>query len=120
MQLRDPKRIWSEHGLRSLSRESSLYMAHNTEHDGPYWRGPVWINLNYMALAALKRYAAQEGPYAERAAAIHDELRTNILRTVVDEDERTGFLWEQYDGDSGEGKGSHPFTGWTALFALLA
>ena len=55
--LRDPGGIWSPHGLRSLSRGSSLYNAFNTEHDGPYWRGPIWVNLNFLALAALQHYA---------------------------------------------------------------
>lgn len=49
--------IMTSHGLRSLSLGSSLHGKRNTEHDPPYWRGPVWMNLNFMMLAALDHYA---------------------------------------------------------------
>jgi mannosyl-oligosaccharide glucosidase len=32
---------------------------------------------------------------------------------------QTGFLWEQYDQVKGNGKGAHPFTGWTSVVALI-
>ena len=48
--LRDPELLSTPYGLRSLARNSSLYLKHNTEHDAPYWRGPVWININFLAL----------------------------------------------------------------------
>ncbi len=38
-QIKDPKHLWTNFGLRSLSRSSPIYDQKNTEHDPPYWRG---------------------------------------------------------------------------------
>ncbi|KAI5633441.1 mannosyl-oligosaccharide glucosidase GCS1 [Phthorimaea operculella] len=111
--------LWSPYGLRSLSKSSPLYMKRNTEHDPPYWRGPIWININYLALAALKHYATVEGPHRDRAAALHDALRENVVTNILNEYKRTGYLWEQYSGETGRGQGCRPFTGWTALLTLV-
>ncbi len=63
--------LWTPYGLRSLSSEATLYMKRNTEHDPPYWRGPIWINANYLAIRALKHYAYQaKGPYSAQAEKV--------------------------------------------------
>lgn len=111
--------LWTDYGLRSLAKTSSLYMKHNTQHDPPYWRGPIWMNMNYRILAALYYYSEVNGPYRERAKVIYDELRGNLIRNVVRNYHRTGFLWEQYDQKKGKGKGARLFTGWTALVLLI-
>ncbi|KAJ1407359.1 Six-hairpin glycosidase superfamily [Sesbania bispinosa] len=111
--------LWTDYGLRSLAKTSSLYMKHNTEHDPPYWRGPIWINMNYRILKALHHYSKENGPYQDRAKAIYEELRSNLIRNIVRNYQQTGFLWEQYDQVKGKGKGAHPFTGWTSLVVLI-
>lgn len=44
----DPEELWTEHGLRSLSKSDELY--HTAE---DYWRGPIWVNMNYLVVSQL-------------------------------------------------------------------
>ncbi|KAI5478238.1 mannosyl-oligosaccharide glucosidase, glycoside hydrolase family 63 protein [Pseudohyphozyma bogoriensis] len=113
--IRSPDHLWSPYGIRSLSK-SDPYFGQGEN----YWRGPIWIQMNYMALSSLyKIYAAEPGPNQVRAGEIYAELRQNVINNVYKEYERTGYVWEQYDPISGEGKRSHPFTGWTSLVTLI-
>lgn len=75
-----------------------------------------------MAQHVRKGGMCQQVPGAsqELAGRIHDELRQNILRNVVQQYHTTGYLWENYRDENGRGQGSHPFTGWTALVVLIA
>ncbi|WIA10052.1 hypothetical protein OEZ85_010262 [Tetradesmus obliquus] len=118
--LRQEQLLWTSHGLRSLAPTSSIYKKYNTEHDAPYWRGQIWINLNYLTLRALKHYSSTAGPHQEAAAQAYADLRANLLRNLAGQYHSTGYLWEQYDDTDGRPKGSHPFTGWTALLTLIA
>ncbi|XP_014771134.1 mannosyl-oligosaccharide glucosidase [Octopus bimaculoides] len=117
--LQDTQLLWTDYGLRSLARTAPLYNRYNTEHDPPYWRGAIWININYLALQALHHYSTTEGPYQSQAKTIYDQLRANIIRNMYKEYSETGYIWEQYNDRTGKGKGSHPFTGWSALVVLM-
>ncbi|KAJ3678273.1 hypothetical protein LUZ60_002076 [Juncus effusus] len=112
--------LWTDYGLRSLSKTSTLYMKHNTEHDAPYWRGPVWINMNYMILSGLHHYSTLDGPYRARAAELYEELRSNLIRNIVKNYNEAGYLFENYnEKNKGKGQGARPFTGWTSLVVLI-
>eukprot|EP01083_Nonionella_stella_P149558 475223_1 len=116
--------IWSNFGLRSLAVSDSAYATGEN-----YWRGPIWININYLAVRALHHYGhpqvtnhadeSSQAPHAARARELYVKLRRAILRNVVRQYRKTGFLWEQYHPESGAGQRSHPFTGWTALIVNI-
>jgi mannosyl-oligosaccharide glucosidase len=44
----DQEELWSPHGLRSLSKRDEFYGTNEN-----YWRSPVWININYLAIVQL-------------------------------------------------------------------
>ena len=115
----DPERLFTPFGLRSLSKSASLYDAKNTEHDPPYWRSPIWINVNFLAVRALKHYSTVEGPHQERAEQVYQKLRSALIGNVIKEYKRTGYIWEQYNDKTGHGQGCRPFTGWSALVVLM-
>ena len=76
----------------------SPYFAHVT-----YWRGPIWINTNWMLYQGLRTYKFEE--QAER-------LRKAMLDLVKE----NGF-YEYFDPHNGAGYGSKDFS-WTASLAI--
>jgi mannosyl-oligosaccharide glucosidase len=46
--LHDPEQLWSPYGLRSLSASHPQFGTGEN-----YWKGPVWMQINYLVLRAL-------------------------------------------------------------------
>ena len=68
-----------------------------------YWRGPCWVNLNWLISRGLRRY---------RADAYADAIRAATLALVA----REGFR-EYYHPVTGDGLGSDQFS-WSAALTL--
>ncbi|KAJ2491174.1 Processing alpha glucosidase I [Coemansia sp. RSA 2050] len=111
----DPEELWTEFGVRSLSKRDEYYGQGEN-----YWRGPIWININYLILSSLHRnYMGAEGPYQEQARSIYTRLRENLMGNVFEQYQSSRFFWEQYNPEDGSGQRTHPFTGWTTLIVLI-
>ena len=125
----DRNRLCSGAGLRSLSKSSWFFKKRNTEHDPPYWRGAIWMNMNYLTLRGLNYYARTAGPYQTKAQAIFNNLKTDLIEMMWNDYRRSHTIWEHYDEVSeskrktqariAEGAGAHPFTGWSSLILLI-
>lgn len=68
-----------------------------------YWRGPVWVNTNWLLSRGLRQHGR-----AELADAVDDATLALVARS--------GFR-EYFDPDTGEGYGSEDFS-WTAALVL--
>jgi hypothetical protein len=107
----------SPFGLRSLSNTDPKYRSGDD-----YWRGKVWANINFLAFRALQDLARAAPDPSVSAECMAASLRVQhgISRAVATNWRQHGTLFENYDPDArGEGRGTHPFTGWTSLVAAL-
>ena len=70
---------------------------------GSYWRGPVWLNVDWLLYRGLRRYGL--------------ESEANVLReSVLKLPAKSGFR-EHYDAETGEGGGAEDF-GWSAAVLI--
>lgn len=91
--IHDPEHLWSPYGILSLSKADPYFGQGEN-----YWRGPIWMQVNYMVLQSLHTvcrfsiyidlaeriqfYIHQPGPYQEQAAQVYSELRENLINNV--------------------------------------
>jgi Trehalase len=70
---------------------------------GRYWRGPVWVNINWFLMRGLERYG-------------HDKEAARLRETIVGLCTNEGF-YEYFDPLTGMGHGSDFFS-WTAALLI--
>ena len=162
----DPAEFLSPHGLRSLSRfhaehpfvfesggvRSEVAYEPGESRTGTFggnsnWRGPVWMPVNYLAIAALRRFHLYfsddfrvESPTGSGTEKSLDHIADDLSMRLVGiflrdaQGRRPVFgacelfqsdphwrdylpFHEYFHGDDGHGLGASHQTGWTALVA---
>jgi mannosyl-oligosaccharide glucosidase len=104
--LKDEEILNSPYGIRSLSKSDLLY---HTGED--YWRGNIWVNLNYLTLKGLKLYYHDD----QESMQIYEEIRAKLIKTIYNNWLVSGMFYEQYSDVNGEGLRARPFNGWSSL-----
>jgi alpha,alpha-trehalase len=114
--LLNPDEMQSKYGFRSLSRSDPAY--NNQAIIDPYsnWRGPIWINANFLDWLVLRRY----GFHAEAHT-----LALNLAAILHRDIAQWGSMHEDYDAETGAGLAPTPaqspgghfagFVGWNLL-----
>jgi hypothetical protein len=88
------------HNCYAVSSYSRYKTSFNAEQ---YWRGPIWININWMLYEGLKRYGYEKKGEQFRNSVIYLPLRFG--------------LYEYFDPNDGKGLGADNFA-WTAALAI--
>ena len=92
--LLNPAEMRSPYGFRSLSKSDPAY--NNEAIINPYsnWRGPIWINANYLDWVALRRYG-----FRAESRWLADTLANMLRRDIA----KCGSMHEYYDAETGDG-----------------
>jgi hypothetical protein len=163
----DENEFLSPYGIRSLSKVHAqhpfMLKVDDTEHMVDYepaesttnlfggnsnWRGPVWVQMNFLIIEALQRYDYYYGSDLKVECPtgsgkmmtlweVSQELSRRISRIFLRRDGKRAVYgniekfqndpyWrdlilfhEYFHGDTGAGLGASHQTGWTALVAKL-
>ncbi len=83
----------------SYDRKSKDFSPHH------YWRGPIWINMNWLIYKGLKKYDFPE----------FKEYASYIAKSIIDLISHYGFY--EYFGHEGKGYGAKDFS-WTASLLI--
>jgi alpha,alpha-trehalase len=114
--LLNPAEMRSPYGFRSLAKSDPAY--NNDAIIVPYsnWRGPIWINANYLDWLALRRYG-----FAGESRWLAESLAAMLRRDIA----AWGSMHEDYNAETGEGLAPTPaqspggkfagFVGWNML-----
>jgi alpha,alpha-trehalase len=114
--LLNPDEMQSKYGFRSLSRNDPAY--NNQAIIDPYsnWRGPIWINANFLDWIVLRRYG-----FRAEAHTLALNLAAILHRDIA----QWGSMHEDYDAETGAGLAPTPaqspggrfagFVGWNLL-----
>jgi mannosyl-oligosaccharide glucosidase len=118
----DKEQLFSPYGLRGVAKGDEQYIP-----GMGYWRGPVWVSVNYLVLRGLyQNYLGFEAATPLDAAGtmksgkdLYDAVRFNMLHAVYDNWVPQHLFYENFNDVTGKGQYSHPFTGWTTLILLI-
>ena len=101
----------SDYGIRSLVKNDLLY------HTGDdYWRGNIWIQMNYLTLRWLYKYYNEVNENAEK---IYEKVRSGVIKAVYNSWVKTHTFYENYNDITGIGVMNNPFNGWTSTILLI-
>jgi len=106
----NPDEMWTDFGIRTLSKSVSGYNNINMIKPHSNWQGPIWVVANYMYIWGMMNY----GYYKESVQA-----SKNITSLLLESIERYGGMHENYDAETGDPLAAPGFISWNLLSSHL-
>ena len=79
--------------MRSLAKSDEFYGK-----DEDYWRGAIWMNMNYLGVKALydyrNSYNGNDSEVKELLEKLYKELRENLIKNLYTEYRKFGY-WQR-------------------------
>ena len=103
----DEDTMFSPYGLRGVSKRDIFYFPGTG-----YWRGPVWISVNYIVLRGLYKYFLDyepQHPLRDNDSSMrtprdfYKTLRRNLAQTVYDNWLPQHLFYENFNDVTGKG-----------------
>lgn len=100
--LADPSQMLSNYGIRSLSKLDQFYLQKSN-----YWRGAIWININFLVLRGLfKHYSDYGGPInpildgtdgstINTGRDLYQTIRSRVIEAVYKNWSINHIFWER-------------------------
>merc|ERR1719445_2125095 len=98
--LEDPTQLWTPYPMPVISKADSRFNPEN------YWRGPVWININYLTILGLENYG-------------YNDLASNLRSKSIDLVAKNPEPREYYNPLTGGGLGAQNFMWTGALYIAM-
>ncbi len=108
--LTDPAKFWTDYGVRSLAADEKMYSPDVSRGNPSNWLGPIWIIANYIIWKGLEKYG-----YCD----IADKQAENIISLLANDYKLNGFIYENYNPETGNGVSGPGFWSWNLLACLM-
>ena len=105
-----PERLWSDHGVRSLSKDEPMYAPEVRRGNPSNWLGPIWLVANYIVWEMLRKRGRND---------LASQLAKNVTTMLDDDLAANGKFHEYYSPETGLGVNAPGFMSWNALAALM-
>jgi hypothetical protein len=106
--LYNPREFWGDFVLPSIARNDPAFKDNN------YWRGRIWAPMNFLVYIGLRNY---------KLPVIQNELVNMSKNLLLKEWNANGYVFENYNANTGEGAdvvSSDKFYHWGALLGFMS
>lgn len=102
--------LWSDYGIRSLSKSDPEYNNRNIMKSYSNWQGPLWPLVNYICMQILLNYGFQDNAI---------EVARKNSKLILEDIRISSGMHENYDAETGKPLAAGNKVSWNLLVANM-